>query len=201
MTLDDFLPYILPYAAGCPAVIANLNTRLAIIELCQKAMIWREYQTAITTVDLQTAYAYAPAANQQVCTLLSMTLGGVGVSVVDPAIGKGLDAEGYSGIYAYGTFTGFELRPAPAADIPIVTYATVAPSMAATTVPDGMAKYMEAIANGSLARILAAKDKAYSDGVGAVRAQSLWNDAIDSAKTDAMTGFARATTRTSQVRF
>ncbi len=201
MTLADFLPYILPYAKGCPSIIATLNTRLAIIELCQKAMIWREYQTAIPTVALQTAYAYSPAAGQQVCTLLSMTLDGTDVPVVDPQTGKILDTECYTGNYAYGTFTGFELRPEQAAGLDIVTYATVAPTLAATTVPDALSQYMESIANGALSRILATKDKEYSDGVGAIRAQSLWDDAIADAKSDALTGFARTKTRTAQVRF
>lgn len=201
MTLDDFLPYVLPYANGCPGIVANLHTRMAIIELCQKAMIWREYQTAIEAVALQTAYAYTPAANQQVCTLLGVTLDGTDVQVVDPVTGGILDTECYTGPYAYGKFTGFELRPAQTAGLDIVTYATVAPSLAATTVPDALGKYVEGIANGALARILAAKDKSYSDGVGAIRCQSLWDDAIASAKGDALTGFARTTIRTAQVRF
>lgn len=201
MTLDDLLPHILPWAKGCPEIVATLNARMAIIELCQKAMIWREYQTAISTVALQTAYAYTPAANQQVCTLLSMTLDGIDVPVVDPATGKSLDAQGYTGNYAYGGFTGFELRPAQSAGIPIVTYATVAPTLSATTIPDGMAKYVGDIANGALARILASHGREYSDGAGAERAQTLWNDAIASAKSDALTGFARAKTRTSQAWF
>jgi hypothetical protein len=199
--LDDFQPYILPSAKGCPGIIANLNTRLAIIELCQKSMLWREYQTPIATVALQTAYAYAPAANQQVCTLLSMTLDGAEVGVIDPATGKMLDADSYTGNYAYGGFSGFELHPAQAADLSIVTYATVAPSLTATTVPDSLGKYIEAIANGALSRILAAKDKAYSDPAGALIAKLQWEAAIEDAKSDAQRGSARVVTRTRKVWF
>ena len=201
MILDDFLPYILPRAKGCPSIIANQATRLAIIELCRKAMIWREYQTAIPTVALQTAYTYSPAVNQQVCTLLSLTLVGTDVEVIDPAAGKLLDANGYTGNYAYGGFAGFELRPAQAAALSIVTYATVAPSLTATTVPDALGRYIEAIADGALSRILTAKDKEYSDIAGAVNAQSKWDDAIADAKSDALTGTARAKTRTHKVWF
>jgi hypothetical protein len=199
--LDDFWPYILPNAKGCPAIIANQATRLAIIELCSKSLIWREYQDSINTVALQTAYAYAPAANQQVVTLLSMTLAGDDVTVVDPQKGRTLDSKGYAGIYAYGTFTGFELRPAQAAAQSIVTYSALAPSIAATTVPDSMGRYIEAIANGALSRILTAKDKEYSDPAGAVNARTRWDDAIADAKGDALRGNARTVTRTSMVRF
>lgn len=201
MTLDDLLPYILPKAKGCPAVLATLNARLAVIELCSKALIWREYQTSVPTVALQTAYAYAPAANQQVVKLLSLTLSGADVDVVDPAMGKAFDSAGYAGPYAYGSFIGFELHPAQTADLPIVTYSAVAPSITATTIPDAMGQYIEDIANGALARILSVKDKEYSDPNGAALAMGLWMQAIDSAKTDAMEGFARVTTRTGKAWF
>ena len=201
MTLDDFLPYILPNAKGCPAVLATLNARLAVIELCRNALIWREYQTSVTTVALQTAYAYAPAANQQVVKLLSMTLAGVDTPVLDPAMGKTLDTAGNVGPYAYGGILGFELRPAQEAGLAVVTYSAVAPSITATTIPDSMGRYIEEIANGALSRILAKKDKEYSDPNGAALAMGLWTQAIDSAKTDAMEGFSRVTTRTGKVWF
>lgn len=201
MTLEDFLPYILPKAKGCPAVLATLNARLAVIELCSKALIWREYQTSVATVALQTAYDYAPAANQQVVKLLSMTLAGEDVPVLDPAMGKYMDTAGYVGPYAYGGMLGFELHPAQAASLAVITYSVVAPSITATTIPDSMGRYVEEIANGALSRILAQKDKEYSDPNGAALAMGLWMQAIDSAKTDAMEGFARVTTRTGKAWF
>ena len=201
MILDDFLSYILPNAKGCPAIIANQATRLAIIELCGKSLIWREYQDSISTMALKTAYEYEVGTDQQIVMLLSLTLAGDDVAVVDPQKGRTLDAKGYAGSYAYGTFTGFELRPAQAAAQSIVTYSAVAPSIAATAVPDSMGRYIEAIANGALSRILAAKDKEYSDVAGAVNARTKWDDAIADAKGDALRGNARTVTRTSMVRF
>lgn len=197
--LDTFLPYILPRAKGCPDIIALLNTRLAIIELCQKSLIWREYQDTIWTVAGTTAYEYEVSdQGQQVCKLLSLTLDGSQVDLIDPAAGKMLDADGFTGPYAYGGFTGFELRPAQVDDLPIVTYAVVAPSLTATAVPDSFGQYIEAIANGALSRILNAKDKAYSDGAGAGDARADWERAITDAKADALTGSARVTIRTAK---
>jgi hypothetical protein len=45
------------------------------------------------------------------------------------------------------------------------------------------------------------KAKDYSDPNGALLALSEWNEAIADAKADALTGLARATTRTSKVWF
>jgi len=201
VTLDDFLPYVLPLAKGCPDVVATFNTRLAVIELCRESLVWREYQASVPTVALQTAYAYGLAAEQQACKLLSLTLAGEPVDLVDPRIGKNRDTQGVVTPYAYGTLAGFELRPAQAAALSIVTYCAVAPTLASTVLSDSLARYMEGIAQGALARILSAKDKAYSDVAGAARAQTLWMDVISKAKSNSFNGFARVTQRTAQVRF
>lgn len=199
MKLADLLPYILPKAKGCAEIVALFNARLAIIELCQKAMIWREYQDVQKTVANVTAFEWDVDAGQQVCMLLGMTLDGIDVEIVDPGTGKARDSQGYLSNYAYGTFTGFELRPAQAAGLSVVTYCTMAPSITAEVVPDALSQYVEAIATGTLYRLYKAKDKDYSDPNGAILALGEWNEAIADAKTDALTGFARAKTRTSKV--
>ncbi len=201
MTLDDFTPYIAPRAKGCPDATIKFNVRLAVIELCQKALLWREYQTSVPTVALQTAYAYAPVAGQQIVRLLSAQLAGEDVPLVDPRVGKARDDAGYLSNYIYGSLAGFELRPAQVAALSIITYAAVAPTFAATTVSDTFSRYMEHIAHGALSRVLADKDKTWSDMAGATMHKSQWVDAIESAKTDAFNGFARVTQRTAKVWF
>jgi hypothetical protein len=199
--LTDLLPYILPKAKGCPEVVALFNARLAIIELCRNSLIWREYQDAQLTFANNTAYEWDVDAGQQVCMLLELTLDGIDVEIVDPGTGKARDRQGHLSNYAYGTFTGFELRPAQAAGLSVVTYCAVAPSITADTVPDALSQYAEVIATGTLYRLMKAKAKDYSDPNGALLALSEWNEAIADAKADALTGLARATTRTSKVWF
>jgi hypothetical protein len=111
------------------------------------------------------------------------------------------DSANITSDYAYGTFTGFELRPSHAAGSSIITYSAVAPSIAATIVPDALSQYLEGITQGALARILSIKGKDYSDVAGAGLALQQWTDCIADAKSDAEKGFARAKTRTSQVWF
>jgi hypothetical protein len=201
MKLTDLLPYILPKAKGCAEIVALFNARLAIIELCRKSLIWREYQDAQLTFANSTAYEWDVDAGQQVCMLLELTLDGIDVEIVDPGTGKARDRQGHLSNYAYGTFTGFELRPAQAAGLSVVTYCAVAPSITADTVPDALSQYAEVIATGTLYRLMKAKAKDYSDPNGALLALSEWNEAIADAKADALTGLARATTRTSKVWF
>lgn len=199
MKLTDLLPYILPKAKGCAEVVGLFNARLAAIEFCQKSMVWREYQDAQFTAANVTAFEWDIDAGQQVCALLGMTLDGYPVEIVDPGVGKARDAKGVLTPYAYGTFTGFELRPAQATGLSVVTYCTVAPSITANVVPDALSQYAEAIATGALYRLYRAKDKDYSDPNGAIMALNEWNEAIADAKADSLTGFARTTTRTTKV--
>lgn len=202
MTFDDFLPYILPWAKGCPEVTAVFNARLAATELCRKALIWREYQDAILTVAGQTGYEFEPSEQRQhVVKLLSGTLGGLPVEVVDAQTGKLRDEAGYSNNYAYGTFSGFELRPVPVAGLSIITYSAVVPSGDTKNLPDSFERYAEAIAHGALSRILMAKGKDYSDPAGAIENKMAWDEDIADAKTDADQGFARTTQRTGKVWF
>lgn len=41
VNLRALLPLVLPFAPGCPEVVAVYNLRLAAIELCERARVWR----------------------------------------------------------------------------------------------------------------------------------------------------------------
>lgn len=197
MIIDDFLPQVLPRAKGCAAPIATQAIRNALIELCRDSLVWREFQTSINTVALQTAYAYAPAAGQQVMKLLSLTLNGEDVGIVDAVNGRLKDGMADAGPYVYGTFAGFELRPAQAAALPIVTYSAVAPSNTATTLPDAFNRYIELVAKGALYRLFSSPELACHNTAAAEGMLKQWMDGKGDVKTDAMTGNTRATPRSS----
>lgn len=196
MRLEEFTPYVLPRAPGCSIELAEHYIRLALIELCRKARLWREYQPAIKTVDGITGYAYTTSGEQQVIELLSLTLASQDVDVVEPAIGKHRDKNGWVCAYAYGGLAGFELRPAQAAGLDIVTYCVLAPTITADEVPDEFAKYAEEIGWGALSRLLRMSNKPFTDKAGADDADAYWKDAIGSAATDASTGAAAVARRT-----
>ena len=197
MELSAFLPYVLPQATGCPEELAELNIRLALIELCRKGRVWREYQTAVPTVADQTAYAYSPGVEQQIVELLSLELDGVAIDVVDQDTGKARDRNGWISTYAYGGLSGFELRPAQAEDLGIITYSVVCPTLDATEVPDDMARYAEQIGRGTLSRLLKIKDRPFTDKAEAERLAIQWQRDIGEAQTDASKGNVRVKQRTS----
>jgi hypothetical protein len=195
VTLDDFLPYVLPRARQCAAPIALQAVRLALIELCNRALIWRTTQAPVLTVADQTSYAYGMAAGQQASKLISMTLAAAPIEVVPPDVGKRLDDTQSTLAYAYGTLSGFELRPAQAEGQTILTYSVVAPSLTATTVPDEFGRYVEAVSHGALQRLFSSPELACFNDRAAAAMLAQWERDIGTAKSGAFTGHARTTPR------
>lgn len=201
MELEAFTPYVLPRAPGCPVELAEFNIRLALIELCRKARLWREYQYPIDTTADTTGYAFNLGGDEQIVELLSLTLAGVDIEVVEPTIGKKRDRDGWVQTYAYGGLKQFELRPAQAAGLEIITYCVVAPAIDADEVPDEFAKYAEQVGWGALSRLLRMSNKPFTDKAGAKDALDDWTDALGDAATDASTGAAQVTRRTTSAWF
>lgn len=204
MKIEDLLPYVLPSAKGCPDAAATTNIRLAVIELCKRALIWREQQPPQPTADGVTAYTYMmwPEQEIQMVRLFSATLGGAEVGVVDPAIGKLRDAAGYCSPYIYGGLSGFELRPAQAPNIEIITYGAVAPSLTGECeLPDDLQRYAEAIAHGALYRLKLTPKRDYSDAQEGQFLRALFEEEVRDARSDASRGFARVVQRTKPMWF
>lgn len=201
MKFDDMLPYILPRAKGCAEIMVAFNARLAAIELCRKALIWRDYQAPILTVADKTSYTYAPNSTYAIIKLISLTLDGNEVALLDPLRGQQMTQANAVSNYAYGTANGFELQPAQTAGLAIVTYASLVPGINSNSLPDSFNRYAEAIAHGALARILATKGRDYYDPAGAIENKLAWEDDIANAISDADSGFARTTQRTATVWF
>lgn len=201
MKFDDLIPYILPRARGCAEIMVAFNARLAAIELCRRALVWRDYQAPILTVADKTSYTCAPNSAYSVIKLISLTLDATEVALLDPLRGQELDQANAVSNYAYGTANGFELHPAQTAGLAIVTYASLVPSLNSNSLPDMFNRYAEAIAHGALARILATKGRDYYDPAGAVENRLAWEDDIGNAQSDADSGFARSTQRTAKVWF
>ena len=154
VALSAFLPFILPQCKHCPDVTVEFNVLQACIELCKKSSIWREWLPTRNTQANTTFYAYAPATGQRVHKLLQVTLAGQEVQLVDAVKGRALDARQAYGPYAYGKPDGFELRPAQAAGLELLTLCAVHPTQAAEEVPDWLLEnHGEDVAKGALYRL------------------------------------------------
>lgn len=196
MTFDDLFPFVMPHVKQCPPDVARFNLRQAAIEFCTRALVWREYQAPVETVEGQTHYAYAPAAGQRVAKALSARLNGLRLSVLDPLTGKSLDGKQETEAYLYGRLDGFELHPAHAAGLPIVTYSAVCPTLTAETIPDSFERYAEQLGRGACSRIMLIPGQPFSMPTRGKDLETRFDDDIGSARTEALRGFARTAPRT-----
>lgn len=55
-TLQDFLPYVLPYVTACPQPAAEAAIRLALIEFCERSECWQVELDPISVIAGQATY-------------------------------------------------------------------------------------------------------------------------------------------------
>jgi len=195
VTLDDFLPFVLPKVKNCPEGTATFEIRNAIIDLCRRGLIWRRHQDPVMTVADQTEYDYAPEVGQEVVKLLTATLNGLDIPVITPDGANALTSRGESSPYINGGLLGFDLHPAQAAGLPIVTYCAVCPTLTATTVPDDFSRFAEAIGWGAVARLQQTAGQDFYLPVSGKDYESRFDAAVAKASTAAAKGFSRAQPR------
>lgn len=175
MTPADLLPYVLEHVHGCDDLVAERHVRLAVIELCRKALVWQAAIPTVTTVAGQTEYTWAPAAGQVVVKLLKLRLDGLPVRLLVPAEGQDWDAANVTATYAYGTLGGFSLHPAPAVGRTVVPICALAPTLAADTFPDAIGtQWAEEIGHGAVHRLMGMPGLPYSNLPRAEALRQLW---------------------------
>lgn len=184
---------VLPWAPGCSTTLADAAIRRAVIELCDRGLIWQMPLTAINAVANQMTYALsAGISNMTVAKVLK-------VSYLDKELTRKstrqLDRL-YPGVdwrtqvaERPSYFTEEQpgklmLVPAPAANSTgaIDVVAAIRPTEAATGIDDTnfdyWREYVRVVADGALGYIKAEPRKPYSDPKGAMERKQRFEDAI-----------------------
>lgn len=180
-TFDTGLNQVLPYVEGCPDMLALLHLRNAAIEFCERSLVWQATLTPIVTVLNQRTYNFAPAlpADSVVAKLLSVRRGGVPMTLASEVAGDSpqapLDTVGTTALRSQ-----LVLGMAPQAGQQLVARVALKPSQAAVDFDDGLfEQYIEAIAQGAIARLQAIPSKAWT--ADPTTARSNFERAINSA--------------------
>lgn len=71
MTWDDFAPYVLPYAPGCPDATMEHHARLAAIDFCRHTHVWQQDLTQPAADGVSTDSLFALPTGSAVSKLLS----------------------------------------------------------------------------------------------------------------------------------
>lgn len=205
--LTTFYPQILSVLPKCPKVLVREMILMAATELCEKALIWREIQTAYSIVSGTRDYTYTAPAGARVFKCMSAELDGVPVDWETP---ENLDLwfPGWrlpaSTVQTGGTFaltqistTAFMLVPKPSANGTLILDVAYSPLKTATSLPDFLYQdYYEAIAAGAKARLQIMNDKPWTELTQAAVNAKLFSDALIEASNRQQEGFGRPRIRT-----
>ncbi len=164
MTLDEFYPYILAEAPGCPDPLININLVAAAIEFCTKSLAWTVLTSPIALVNAQPDYVITAPTDARALMPRDVWVDG---SRIDPKTvdeladalpnwqtATGTNPAFYNAAIARGSIRVYP-TPANVTTQSLTVRAAFIPTPNAATLPDFLGQYhMEAIASGAKARLL-----------------------------------------------
>jgi hypothetical protein len=162
MTLDGFLPFILPEVLDCPDPTVRARLLLVAAEFCRSTLSWTEIQDPVALVNDQADYEIDKPSDAYTYTVRDVTCGN---RKLTPLPRKDLLSDGWSNVqsnepvyFNAATERGFiRIFPTPAnvTDQTLVIRAAYVPTISATTLPDFLGQqYMDVIASGVKAHLM-----------------------------------------------
>lgn len=196
-TWSAFYPYTSIYTTGLPNPVIDHHIRLACIDFCTRAMVWRQTLDDVPTVSGQRTYDFPFDTRQELVQLVSASLNGEDLDLVGL---DAIDAKGFTdcrtqALYAVDRLQ-FALTELPAASgLTIKVKVTLKPSLTATGVSDDVfATYAQAISKGALATLMLLPGETSSPGL-SDRMSGQFEQAITDAAFSPDRSFTRAPLR------
>lgn len=190
-TWSQFAGDYLFEVTGCSTFQAERALRHAAREFCERTLAHRLVLDSIPTVAGVSSYDYDPASNLEVVKLLSATLDGQDMELLDPS--ADLYRRGIKGLSPFE----FMLQPAPSAGQSVLVTAAVKPSSTASTIESRLYEsHAMSIAAGAKAILFSQSDQPYSNMEQALKNRAQFESDIGSIAAKAAQGFSRAPLRT-----
>lgn len=191
---EDFLPDVLPEVLGCAQPVAAHALLRAAQEFFQKTRAWNVWLDPVTTVALVTAYDLELESRSELVRLEAATLNGktIGLTRVQavPADWRSNNASLPTCVFTTDSRT-VQLVPAKAAGMLLAIQASLKPSNAAAGINDDLFdRYVETIAVGAKARLMAQPRQGYSNPELSGFHRARFDDAITTLKTSLWRGTA-----------
>jgi len=172
--LTDFYDYLLPNLPNVGTDLARQALREALIEFCEKSLIWAYEMPAVNVVGGTHTYALAPEANARPVDVLDVWYSGTPLTPATPAELDALYTDwrtvGGTGIPKYFTslvgLANIRLVKTPADSITGGLTITIAqaPSLTATDVPDWLFEdHHMTVSHGAWARLLRMPRRPWTD--------------------------------------
>lgn len=203
MPYTDYLPEILPKVKGCPEQVAVNAVRNALIELCQRAPVWRYDHPALSSVIGTGSYSFTPPTGAEVVKILQAWYEGVPLT---PATEDELHvlyadyrtADGTPEFHTQDDETAVILVPRPTTVVvgAIKMIVQLKPTIASTDADARLYnRYREQIGHGALARLYDMDGESWANPDKADRNLTLFNADIVSASSAAQQNYGRSRQR------
>lgn len=197
MTFEDFLPYVHPSVPTCPVDTVIHHTRLAAIEFCRRAPVWREALDTLLADGFSTDYELSLDDQVELAKLYSVSVDGSGATIVEQLEGTRRIREQDTRLVAFtDNRKRLSVYPVQVLDAEIVVEVALKPSLTAFSFPDEVfAHHVETIAQGALARLLGMPRTEWMDQQAAQLCQARFTSETNKAARHAERGFARSKRR------
>jgi len=206
VAISLFYNRVRPAVPKCPTVALISYTRDAAIKFCEKSRYWREDLTAMNAVASQAAYTASPPSSESVVVdVVTVRHNGISLEQTSEAYLDSLysDWRDDTASQADGWFAtardNISLYKAPSAagTANIELKAVLKPSKTATTLAQPLYDhYLEEIAAGAKATLLAMPDMPWSNPGEVAYYKDIFDKAIADAKITAAKGYNRTPLRT-----
>jgi len=170
VTWDDFAPYVLPYAPGCPDGTMEHHVRQAAIEFCRATFVWQADLAPIAGDGTTTTFALTMPTGALACKLLAVAINTTGFApvmadLVAPEDGAARIRNDDLRPCAFtGDLSGLVVWPAQPSTASMVATVALKPSQTAATFPDVLFnQHANDIACGALASLLSMPKQEWTD--------------------------------------
>lgn len=206
VSVEAFLPFVLPHVPGCPVVAAKQAIVSAAIEFCERSRVWQTVPSTSTldVVANQSAYAVPVPAEGNSAMVLELWLDG---RLLTPLSHQDLQGRfGVNWLTVTGSpihYTQFDqdaviLVPKPVAGLTggLLLRACFKPARTAATLPAILFnQYVEGVAAGAVLRLLLTPGKPWTQPELAGPNAEQYNAEINRAMADSAHGFVRSRLR------
>ena len=199
---EDFLTEVMPYVRDCPEFVAVNALRNAMIEFCDKSMLWQYEVDPIDTVAGTTEYTLALPNGTGLARIMDLFYNGhrlLPKSETELAklyVDDWRSQEGEPSYYTQRWPNVVILCPAPSTSIQngLDLLVALRPTRASIAVDDFLfERWAEEIAFGARARLMAISGQPYTDQVQASYYRAKFDAVIGKAKIELNRGLTRAT--------
>lgn len=197
-SFDTFLPFVLPYVAGCPEQVALHHIKLAAVEFCDRTLAWQEELDPVTANGTASEFTLNLPAGTELVRLLEVTAGEHAYEVLTAQRAHRHVKRGSRGSSRKAWSINRQdlaMDPPPVADATIEVLAALKPEiLTATELHDDLRQYVETIAAGARASLLMLPGE-WKDPLGAGVHSGTFESKVSSIAAQVARGFGGAKIR------